>query len=83
MPTVDIDPLTRAMQPPKNETPEQKAVRLQAEAEATRISQLIDQQLKQERAQIKKEAENTHKILLLGEFGDAALTRARDRGLPS
>ncbi|PVF93835.1 G-alpha-domain-containing protein [Serendipita vermifera] len=67
MPTVDIDPLTRAMQPPKNETPEEKAIRLQAEAEATRISQLIDAQLKADRAQLKKEADNTHKILLLGQ----------------
>ncbi|CAG8739405.1 16619_t:CDS:2, partial [Acaulospora colombiana] len=51
--------------PPKNETPEEKAIRLQAEAEATRISQLIDAQIKTERAQLKKESENTHKILLL------------------
>lgn len=62
----DDDPLTQAMKPPKNETPEEKMLRLQAEAEASKQSALIDQQLKAERARLKKDAEKTHKILLLG-----------------
>jgi hypothetical protein len=39
---------------------------MQAEAEATKESQLIDAQLRAERAQLKKEAERTHKVLLVG-----------------
>lgn len=64
----DEDPLTRAMKPSKHETPQDKMLRLQAEAEAAKHSALIDQQLRAERAQLKKEAEKVHKILLLGKF---------------
>ncbi|KAG8869072.1 hypothetical protein FRC20_002221 [Serendipita sp. 405] len=67
MPKVDDDPLTLAIRPPKNETPEQKVIRLQAEADALKQSQLIDLQLRAERAQLKKENEKTHKVLLLGQ----------------
>ncbi|KAG8790727.1 hypothetical protein FRC17_008859, partial [Serendipita sp. 399] len=67
MPRVDDDPLTLAIRPPKNETPEQKLIRLQAEADALKQSQLIDQQLRVERTQLKKENERTHKVLLLGQ----------------
>lgn len=61
------DPLTRAMRPPNNETAQEKILRLQAEQEAARTSLLIDQELRAERAQIKKDAGKVHKILLLGE----------------
>ncbi|KAG8837883.1 hypothetical protein FRB91_001617 [Serendipita sp. 411] len=67
MPKEDDDPLTLAIRPPKNETPEQKVIRLQAEADALKQSQLIDLQLRAERAQLKKENEKTHKVLLLGQ----------------
>lgn len=61
------DPLSRAMQPPKDESPADKAARMRAEAEAVKHSQLIDAQLKAERAQIKKENEKQHKVLLVGQ----------------
>lgn len=60
------DPLSRAMQAPKDESPFDKAARLQAEAEATKRSQLIDAQLRAERTQFKKDNEKQHKILLVG-----------------
>jgi len=63
----DDDPLTQAMRPPKDETAQEKVLRLQAEQEAVKTSLLIDQQLRTERAQIKKDASKIHKILLLGE----------------
>ncbi|CCA67203.1 related to guanine nucleotide-binding protein alpha-4 subunit [Serendipita indica DSM 11827] len=67
MPKADVDPLALALLPPKDESPAQKAARLAAEQEATRISNLIDSELRAERAQLKKEAQNQHKILLLGQ----------------
>jgi len=60
------DPLTLAMRPPRDESPDDRTARVRAEAEATRRSQLIDHQLRGERAQLKKESEKVHKILLLG-----------------
>lgn len=61
----DIDPLTLALQPPPDETLQQKVERLRIEEEARRISHLIDEQIKVDRAQMKK-ASNSYKILLLG-----------------
>jgi hypothetical protein len=61
----DTDPFTLALQPPPDETPQQQADRLRVEEEARRISNLIDEQIKADRAQMKKAA-NAHKILLLG-----------------
>jgi guanine nucleotide-binding protein alpha-1 subunit len=67
MPNIENDdPLSLAMKAPQNESPADKAARMQAEAEATKESQLIDAQLRAERAQLKKEAERTHKVLLVG-----------------
>jgi guanine nucleotide-binding protein alpha-1 subunit len=67
MPSIENDdPLTLALRPTKNESPTEKAARVQAEAEATKQSQLIDAQLRAERAQLKKTAEKTHKVLLVG-----------------
>jgi hypothetical protein len=70
MPSVEIDdPLTLAMrEATRNESPADTAARLQAEAEATKQSQLIDAQLRAERAQIKKEAGKIHKVLLVGMY---------------
>jgi guanine nucleotide-binding protein subunit alpha len=62
----DIDPLTLALQPPPDETPQAKAERLRVEEEARRISNLIDEQIGADRTQLKKAA-NAYKILLLGQ----------------
>jgi guanine nucleotide-binding protein subunit alpha len=61
------DPLTRAMAPPPDETPGQRAERLRSEAEAKRISDMIDEELNRQRLAEKKGPKPV-KILLLGEF---------------
>lgn len=61
----DSDPLTAVMLPPPNETPEQRAIRLEHEQEARRLSDAIDEALKQERQAMKKK--KTVKLLLLGQ----------------
>ena len=61
----DDDPLSRVLAPPPNETPEEKETRLRLEAEARQISDKIDEQLKAERAALKKN--RPVKVLLLGE----------------
>lgn len=59
------DPLTLAALPPADETPQEKERRVKAEIEAKRVSDAIDEQIKQERIQQKKRKEV--KILLLGQ----------------
>ena len=60
------DPLTLALLPPKDETPDARTARLALEAEAKRISNRIDEELRKERAARKKQREREVKILLLG-----------------
>ncbi|KAI1787370.1 G-protein alpha subunit [Ganoderma leucocontextum] len=63
--STDEDPLSRLLAPPPNETPENREIRLQLEAEARQISDRIDDQLKAERAALKKN--RPVKVLLLGQ----------------
>ena len=61
------DPLSQALQPPPNESPEERAARLRQQEEAIRISKEIDDEI----AQAKKAYERRKKaikILLLGSF---------------
>ena len=48
------DPITAAMKPPSSETESERNVRLVAEAEAKRISERIDEDLREERERLKK-----------------------------
>ncbi|KAI5990407.1 guanine nucleotide binding protein, alpha subunit [Pisolithus albus] len=48
------DPLALALSPPPNETPEQRSAREQAEAEARKTSEAIDEQIRQEKIALKK-----------------------------
>ena len=59
------DPLDAALQPPPGETAEQRVQRLAQEAEARRISNEIDEDIKRERALRKKR--QIVKLLLLGQ----------------
>ena len=63
--TVDEDPLSRLLAPPPNETAEERETRLRLETEARQISDRIDEQLKAERAALKKN--RPVKVLLLGQ----------------
>ena len=71
--SVDEDPLARILAPPPNETPEEKETRLRLEAEARQISDKIDEQLKAERAALKKN--RPVKVLLLGQSESGAYMR--------
>ena len=48
---VDEDPLTLALSPPPNETPEQREKRLREEARAQKISDAIDEEIKAQNQQ--------------------------------
>ncbi|KAL5476925.1 hypothetical protein ACEPAI_3111 [Sanghuangporus weigelae] len=69
------DPLALVMAPPPDETPEERDARLAREAEARRISEAIDEQLKQERLQQKKN--KIVKLLLLGQSESGKSTTLR------
>jgi hypothetical protein len=69
--STDLDPLSAAMAPPPGETSEQRAGRLRKEAEAKRVSDAIDEELKAERAALKKKRKAI-KILLLGQAESGA-----------
>ncbi|KAF8844134.1 G-alpha-domain-containing protein [Paxillus ammoniavirescens] len=59
------DPLSAALQPPQNETPSERDRRLFVELEAKRVSDGIDEMLRQERKERRMKQEV--KILLLGQ----------------
>jgi hypothetical protein len=60
------DPLAVISAPPPNESSHERAAREEREAEAQRISDLIDDEIRAERA-IRKKEEDIVKILLLGQ----------------
>lgn len=60
------DPLTLVLAPPPGESPEEKETRERAEVEARRLSDGIDDQLRQERIALKKKKKPV-KVLLLGQ----------------
>ncbi|KAH8101890.1 guanine nucleotide binding protein, alpha subunit [Cristinia sonorae] len=69
------DPLDAALRPPLDETEEEKALRLALEAEAKRISQEIDESIKQEK-QAKKRSRIV-RLLLLGQSESGKSTTLR------
>jgi guanine nucleotide-binding protein subunit alpha len=48
------DPITAAMKPPSSETDIERTRRLEAEAHAKRVSEQIDEDLREERERLKK-----------------------------
>lgn len=60
------DPFYEFMQPPPDETPAQKTARLKRELDAQRVSDGIDEEIKQERAMERKK-KHIIKVLLLGQ----------------
>lgn len=61
----DEDPLSLALLPPPDETWEQRQLREAAEAEAKRVSDEIDEQIKRERENERRKRKPV-KLLLLG-----------------
>lgn len=66
------DPLSRVLVPPVNESSEQRAMREAKEAEARRVSERIDEQIKSEK-QAKSRIRGQVKVLLLGQAESGAL----------
>ncbi|KAF9004064.1 guanine nucleotide-binding protein [Cyathus striatus] len=60
------DPISQAMKPPPTETDEERAMRLREEDEARRISEQIDEELREERERLKRRKGDV-KLLLLGQ----------------
>jgi hypothetical protein len=66
MGAVEEDPFAAFLRPPPDETAEQRAQRLAQEAEAKKVNDMIDEQLKAERAALKKQ-KHVVRVLLLGQ----------------
>ncbi|KAK6974583.1 guanine nucleotide binding protein, alpha subunit [Favolaschia claudopus] len=79
---VDVDPLTLALQPPPNETPQEREARLQRELEARKRSDLIDEEIDREREALRKSVKSV-KILLLGQSESGRLIPLSDFQLVS
>lgn len=62
----EIDPLALAWAPPRNETPAEKDARERKEAEAKRVNDEIDEQIRQEKNALRKRKKPV-KVLLLGQ----------------
>lgn len=62
----DYDPLDKVLEPPLDETPEEREARLVSEKQAKQISLKIDEDLERQRAAERK-GPKPIKILLLGE----------------
>ncbi|KZT24145.1 G-alpha-domain-containing protein [Neolentinus lepideus HHB14362 ss-1] len=69
------DPFEAILRPPPGETAEQKAERIRREEEAKRVSQAIDESLKQERIERKKR--RVVRLLLLGQSESGKSTTLR------
>ncbi|KAG6370874.1 guanine nucleotide binding protein, alpha subunit [Boletus reticuloceps] len=73
------DPLAVVTAPPPDETPDEQAAREEREAEAQRISDQIDEELRVEKVALKKQ-EHIVKVLLLGQSeSDFRMRFARDK----
>jgi hypothetical protein len=64
--TPDADPFAALLRPPPDETPMARALREHCEAKAKRVSDKIDEELKNERYAMKKRS-NQVTVLLLGQ----------------
>lgn len=69
-PSLD-DPLSHILAPPPNESPLACQTRIRAEADARRVSDAIDEQLRSERAALKKKRRPV-KLLILGQSESGA-----------
>jgi len=75
------DPFAVFHAPPPNETAEQRALRETQEAEAQRVSDRIDEEIKAERAAMKKQR-GIVKVLLLGQSESGKSTTLKSEFFP-
>jgi hypothetical protein len=74
MGATDHDPLAIFTRPPPNETPTERVAREEREARARQISNQIDEQLKKDKAALKRRNELV-RVLLLGQSESGELVR--------
>ncbi len=72
------DPFEAVLRPPPDETPAQREMRILAEQQAKQVSDAIDEQLRVERAELKKNRPDV-KILLLGQSESGKSTTLKRR----
>ena len=72
------DPFDAVLRPPLDETPAQREMRILAEQQAKQVSDAIDEQLRVERAELKKNRPDV-KILLLGQSESGKSTTLKRR----
>ena len=77
-----VDPFDAVLRPPSDETPAQREMRILAEQQAKQVSDAIDEQLRVERAELKRNRPDV-KILLLGQSESGKSTTLKRRYLPS
>lgn len=68
----DRDPLDDVLRPPLDETEEERFIRLQTEEKAKRVSDAIDEAIRQERQAAKKK--DVVRLLLLGQSESGAIS---------
>lgn len=68
--TSDRDPLDAVLRPPVDETDVERSIRLQTEERAKRVSEAIDETIRQERQAAKKK--DVIRVLLLGQSESGA-----------
>jgi len=68
------DPLSALIAPPPNESQNDRLVRLRLEAEAKRVSDTIDEQIRTEREHMRKLKTTEVKLLLLGQSSSGKST---------
>jgi guanine nucleotide-binding protein alpha-1 subunit len=73
---VHEDPLSQAMMPPNDETPEERALRLEAMQEATRVSREIDESLLESKRAYEKRKKAIKVLLLGGSFKQDVRSRS-------
>ena len=76
------DPLSKALQPPADESPAARDRRLKREAEAKKVSDDIDEMIKHDRAAMKKQKQAV-KILLLGQSESGKSTTLKRESIVS
>jgi hypothetical protein len=77
----DRDPLDDVLRPPLDETEGERSIRLQTEEKAKRVSDAIDEALRQERQAAKKK--DVVRLLLLGQSESGATFLPSSQGLYS
>jgi hypothetical protein len=75
------DPFDAILRPPPDESPAQREMRILAEQQAKQVSDAIDEQLRVERAELKRNKPDV-KILLLGQSESGKSTTLKRRSGP-